>query len=772
MAKFLALFLGIMLFAQNVYSQDENFDYILLNQQLDKITQQLDEQKLSSGMVDDILKLINDKQDELNLALSPLNTELESIQKKIEALGDVSDSSGEIAKQMKLLTKQADELKTSLAQIKLAKTKIDDINALILKLRNQDLFDRIFVKQSSIFHPHEFFVSLASFFKFSLNLLHSPFVWYQKLSADKKIIADNNIIYAFFYILMAILIAAYLQHFIKTKFGCKDDVNNPNYSQKVRAALWMFLARGLFPAATIGSFMFWIKSADMVNKSDFGIMLFTLSLYLLYFFLIRALVKSLFTPDNIKWRIIEVCDIRATLGSRALIFSAALICIVSFFQSLAEELNVEAETLYSLKIFANAVKAFCVIWVSNKFLFDCDNDTTDDDNDNEPSTEAKISLIIMIIMILAFVLSLFGYIRLSEFVINHFILSAVVIAAAYILDRLLRAIFRQIMKLKFWNKNLHISPRKLVKTNFWFALILSPLLGIATILALLALWGVSVDIMLNKTSNFLNGFNIGGLYISISSIVLGIISFLVSSFLFKLLARSLQNGSLSQIDWRPGVKNSVVSAVGFFGVIISLVVGFAVMGGSIKSLAIIAGALSLGAGLGLQNMVSNLVAGLTILFERQIKVGDWVIIDGQEGIVKKINMRSTELETWNKSNVIVPNAIILSQSFVNKTFSDRMGRVEIKVAVDFDTDIPLVKNLLLNIAENDPDVLKSPPPSLLFTDLTDNSLVFQLNCYTANVYNCAAISFRIRKQIVESFRENNIVNPQTVVQSIIVSQNS
>ena len=772
MSKFLVVLLGCLAFSFNGYSQDENIDYILLNKQLDNITQQLDEQKLDADKIDDILKLMNNKQDLLNQTLPPYNTELESIQKKIDALGDVSESSEEIAKQMKLLTQQSDEIKTFLAQIKLAKTKIDDISALILKQRNQDLFDRIFVKQSSIFHPREFFVSLTSFFKFSLDLLHSPFVWYQKLSADEKIVADNNIIYAFFYIIMAILIAAYLQHFIKTKFGCKEDICNPDYSQKLRAALWMFLARGLFPAATIGSFMFWIKSADMVNKSDFGIMLFTLSLYLLYFFLIRALVKSLFTPDNIKWRIIEVCGKRAELGSRALIFSTALICMVSFFQSLAIALNIEPETLYSLKIFTNAVKAFCVIWVSNKFLFDCDNNTFDEEDFKEPSTEAKLSLIIMLVMGLSFGLSLFGYIRFSEFVINHFILSFVVIAAAYILDRLLRAIFRQIMKLKFWNKNLHISPRKLVKANFWFALILSPLLGIATILALLALWGVSVDIMLNRTSNFLTGFNIGGLYISISSIMLGIICFLVSSFLFKLLARSLQNGSLSQIEWRPGVKNSVASAVGFFGVLISLVVGFAVMGGSIKSLAIIAGALSLGAGLGLQNMVSNLVAGLTILFERQIKVGDWVIIDGQEGIVKKINMRSTELETWNKSNVIVPNALILSQSFVNNTLSDRMGRVEIRVAVDFDTDIPLVKNLLLNIAENDPDVLKSPPPSLLFTDLTDNSLVFQLNCYTANVYNSSAISFRIRKQIVEAFRENNITNPQTVVQSIIVPQNS
>lgn len=256
---------------------------------------------------------------------------------------------------------------------------------------------------------------------------------------------------------------------------------------------------------------------------------------------------------------------------------------------------------------------------------------------------------------------------------------------------------------------MRINPRKLVKANFWFALILKPILGIMAILTLLAVWGVSVDIMLNKVRNFLVGFNIGSLHISITSILLGIISFFVSSFLFKMLKGSFQNGSLSQIDWDPGVKNSVISGIGFFGIIISLIVGFAVMGGSISSIAIIAGALSFGAGLGLQNMVSSLVAGLTILFERQIKVGDWVIIDGQEGIVKSINMRSTELETWNKSNVIVPNASILANSLINKTYSDQMGRVEIKVGVDYNSDINKVKAILLEIAGEDPEVLSSPP---------------------------------------------------------------
>ena len=504
--------------------------------------------------------------------------------------------------------------------------------------------------------------------------------------------------------------------------------------------------------------------------------------YLLYFFLTQALVRILLTPANGKWRIIEVSNDRAQASSKALIFSAAAICIVSFFQSLAAEMNVNPEVLYSLKIFANAVKAFCVVLVANKFLFDgtpeenaknaATAEATGKENAEEEykelSTPAKISLAVTVFMAVSFAVSLFGYIRLSEFAINRFIISGVVIAVFYILDRLLRVIFRQLMRLKFWSRTLRINPRKLVKANFWFALILKPILGIMAILTLLAVWGVSVDIMLNKVRNFLVGFNIGSLHISITSILLGIISFFVSSFLFKMLKGSFQNGSLSQIDWDPGVKNSVISGIGFFGIIISLIVGFAVMGGSISSIAIIAGALSFGAGLGLQNMVSSLVAGLTILFERQIKVGDWVIIDGQEGIVKSINMRSTELETWNKSNVIVPNASILANSLINKTYSDQMGRVEIKVGVDYNSDINKVKAILLEIAGEDPEVLSSPPPSLQFTDLGDNSLNFQLNCYTANVYSGAGISFRIREKIVERFRENNIniPYPQRVIHFI------
>ena len=178
--------------------------------------------------------------------------------------------------------------------------------------------------------------------------------------------------------------------------------------------------------------------------------------------------------------------------------------------------------------------------------------------------------------------------RSSEFIIDRFIISAVIIGVFYIIDNLLRVIFHQILRFKFWIRTLKIDRRTLVKSEFWFGLLLTPVMWILAGLALLALWGVSVDILLRNVKNFLVGFNFGGVHVSITSILLGIFTFIVSLFLFKLLKGSFQNGKLSKIDMDEGVRNSVITSIGFIGFVFSLILGIAVMGGSFDSIAIIA----------------------------------------------------------------------------------------------------------------------------------------------------------------------------------------
>ncbi len=737
------------------------------NKQLDTITAKLNSGKASKEETADFVDQLTQIQSALVQARQNYAAELDAVQKKLNALGTPPEKPASepaaIARQRKDFTTQADNNKAQIAQIDLQNAKIDEINSLILKIRNRQLLDNILVKQSSIFHPQEFWQSLSKFADFVFDLVQSPLNWYQNLSAERQETVKNNILTVIIVMFGALIAGYLLSRYIKRWFGYKADIERPDYSQKVRAGIWMFIARGAIPAAIIGAFLFWLKNNPFVNGDSFGLLLNTAARYLLYYYLTKAVVRVLFTPANEKWRIIEVPDECAKAISSSLIFSSAAICIVSFFQSLADHMNYDSSIIYSLKIFANAVKAFCVVLVARRALYN--NQTLSDDEISEDtpvaelSTSSKVSLFIAFAMGAAFLLSLFGYIRLSEYIINRFIVSAIAIGIFYIIDKLLRGIFHRLLLFRFWVRTFRINRRTLVKTEFWFGLLLTPVIWIFAILALLAVWGVSVDLLLARVKSFLVGFNIGGIHISITSILLGLICFFIMLSLFKMLKNSFISGNLSKIEMSDGLRNSVVSSISFLGFIVSGLLAIAVMGGSLSSIAIIAGALSFGVGLGLQNMVSNLAAGMTILWERPIKIGDWVVINGQEGIVRQINMRSTELEAGDKSTIIIPNSDILSKSLVNYTYNGRSGRVAVKVGVGYESDIAQVRKALLEIAASNKNVLPNPAPAVSINNLGDSSLEFQLVCFTANVFNRGAIGDDLREKIITRFRELNINIP-------------
>lgn len=737
------------------------------NKQLDTITAKLNSGKASKEETADFVDQLTQIQSALVQARQNYAADLDAVQKKLNALGTPPEKPASepaaIARQRKDFTAQADNNKAKIAQIDLQNTKIDEINSLILKIRNRQLLDNILVKQSSIFHPQEFWQSLSKFADFVFDLVQSPLNWYQNLSAERQETVKNNILTVIIVMFGALIAGYLLSRYIKRWFGYKADIERPDYSQKVRAGIWMFIARGAIPAAIIGAFLFWLKNNPFVNGDSFGLLLNTAARYLLYYYLTKAVVRVLFTPANEKWRIIEVPDECAKAISSSLIFSSAAICIVSFFQSLADHMNYDSSIIYSLKIFANAVKAFCVVLVARRALYN--NQTLSDDEISEDtpvaelSTSSKVSLFIAFAMGAAFLLSLFGYIRLSEYIINRFIVSAIAIGIFYIIDNLLRGIFHWLLLFRFWVRTFRINRRTLVKTEFWFGLLLTPVIWISGIITLLGIWGVSVDLLLARVKNFLVGFNIGGIHISITSILLGLICFFIMLSLFKMLKNSFISGNLSKIEMSDGLRNSVVSSISFLGFIISGLLAIAVMGGSLSSIAIIAGALSFGVGLGLQNMVSNLAAGMTILWERPIKIGDLVVINGQEGVVRQINMRSTELEAGDKSTVIIPNSDILSKSLVNYTYNGRSGRVAVKVGVGYESDIAQVRKALLEIAASNKNVLPNPAPAVSINNLGDSSLEFQLVCFTANVFNRGAISDDLREKIITRFRELNINIP-------------
>lgn len=734
--------------------------------QLTKIKSAVEKKTVTKEETIPFIKELSGFHDDLSSVKAQNMTDMNNIQKKITALGSVpaagEKEASDISNQRKEFNKELDTVKAKIAKIDLTLTKIDEINQLILKTRNQELLDKILIKRNSVLNINEFWKSLVNFVTFLHQLIQSPGIWYNSLTSGQHLQVQNELNVFGFGALFVLVSALFINWILRRKFGYNVQTSTPNYSQKVVTAIFMIIARGVVPATIPGSFILWFLHHQDLFTGSFGIMLNTAAYYTLYLCLFCAIVTALFTPQNPKWRLIEVNNEKAKSLSTALIFSILILCLFSFFHVIAIRLESSDDIIYVLKMLENGVKAGCIILISYRFLynnFSLTDEELNEDNIQGLTTSSKISLLISMLALIVFCFSLFGYIRLSEYIFNRFLISIGFIGICYIIRKLAIVLFHQLMEFRFWGRKLRINKHGIGKIEFWFNFTLTTILGIFTTLALLAIWGISVDIMLQNIKKFLTGFDIGDMHVSIISIILGIVSFFITLFIVKLVKNSLLNGNLSKIDMDPGVRNSLAALIGFFGIITASLLTISIMGGSLKGLTIAAGALSFGAGLGLQNIVNNFVSGLILLFERPIKIGDWVIINEYEGIIKQINMRSTQLETFNKANVIIPNATLLSTSLINLTYKNKTGRINIPVGVGYDSDVSRVQEILLDVAKNTKNVLANPAPFVVFKALGENSLDFQLSCYTSDVNNKLSIQTSILENILIRFKHENIDIP-------------
>ncbi|MGE0241198.1 MAG: DUF3772 domain-containing protein, partial [Parvibaculaceae bacterium] len=264
-------------------------------------------------------------------------------------------------------------------------------------------------------------------------------------------------------------------------------------------------------------------------------------------------------------------------------------------------------------------------------------------------------------------------------------------------------------------------------------------------------------------------FKIGDLSFSLSSIALIIAILVVGFLLTRLVTQWLNARVLSQTQVDKGVRDSVVKGANYAGYVAAAGFALSAAGLDFSNLAIIAGALGVGIGFGLQSIVNNFLSGLILLAERPVRAGDWVDVKGAEGLIKQINVRSTEIETFDNCTIIVPNSLLITEPVKNWTHHDTIGRFVVTIVAGVSADPLKVKEIILKAAKEHALVLYHPEPIVVLRDFGKEGFIFDLKAFVGDIMSGGNVASDIRLAVLAAFNENGIALP-TVTRDVPVSE--
>ncbi|MGG6893781.1 mechanosensitive ion channel domain-containing protein [Rhizobium sp. BR 315] len=539
-----------------------------------------------------------------------------------------------------------------------------------------------------------------------------------------------------------------------------EAIENPAYISRLSVAFWSTLIRTISLAAFLITSFFFLSNFNVLRPDIAPILAAVFGFIGLAYFVGR-LSNAVFAPFRPHWRLVKLSN----KGAYSLTWCLRAMAVVNGLDYVFDRIS---ESMGS-PVVVTVVKSFFAALLIGVILIAASFGSPMLAKNGDPNAPGRrwphgMAIILRVLGILVIFTSFIGYVGLARFMATQMIMTSAVIATMYLgfqLGKVVskQGVFAETIIGRFLESRLKLGEVALDQCGLVAGLATYSVALLTGIPLILLSWGFHVQDLELIAYRLFTEIRIGNISISLLGIFVGILLFAGGYLLTRWFQRWLDSNVMARGQVDLGVRNSVKTGIGYLGIAVAAIISISAAGINLSSLALVASALSVGIGFGLQNIVSNFVSGLILLVERPFKVGDWIVSGTSEGIVKRISVRATEIETFRKQSIIVPNSELINASVGNWTHRNRLARSEIPVSVSFDSDPRKVMEILLELVRGVPKILRNPEPHVEFLRFGPSSLDFEMRFYLSDLSDGMEIRNNLRIEILKRFREEGISIP-------------
>ena len=474
-------------------------------------------------------------------------------------------------------------------------------------------------------------------------------------------------------------------------------------------------------------------------------------------------VRRVAAPRHSAWRVVDLDDKAASRFALLVGFTGIISVTNEQLSSLADEVFIPV----SYSIGQSAIAALAMLVLLSLTLLTLRNQEGLKELAGRQvyfRWAGGFTFLIWLLISIGFGALFLGYLALANFIAQQLFQTGILIALLFLLhhmaDAAVAANFDPQSRFgRFFRQISGLGERAIDRLGLLFRIAADLLLVTTGLPLLFILWTVTWVDFGSLLTSAAAGVRLGEIALSPWNILVVLLIFIGGIILTNLVIRWLDRRVLNQTRVDKGVQDSLRKGASYAGYIAAAGFALTAAGLDFSNLAIIAGALGVGIGFGLQSIVNNFISGLILLAERPIRVGDWVVLDSGQGIVKRINVRATEIETFDSCSIIVPNLMLITGVVKNWTHSDTLGQFLVAVTVDLGSDLEIVRKLLIDTAREHPKVMTYPEPSVTLARFGPGGIDFELRGSVADVLNASNVASDIRFALLTQFREKAITIP-------------